>query len=106
MAKKMTESQAWAFLAKLWAKKNHFFDGDGDVFVQLDGDKGQRHGICDCIGKLNDMGRLTVRTECKMRDRIGDHPAYELGEFVWPLTTSGARSRAAFCRRMAKATSK
>ena len=88
----MTEQQAWLALAKLWDKPLLEFWCD-DYAVILD--NRPRYGLCGCIAGLPISDWMRERMRRKACGRT------QLGRYRWQLDARGARSRAAFCRKMA-----
>jgi hypothetical protein len=100
MPKQMTERAAWLYLAKRWDKA--VLGGDGDAMVRINTDR-TIVCLCDSILRLQMDERIDVFTESCMVDRIQRLPNInQSSSYKWPRTLRGARSRAAFCRRMAK----
>jgi hypothetical protein len=95
----MSESEAWSFLAGMWARaaraETHKAKYRGGTF----------YGLCEGVSDLLWDGRITRATAKAMRGAIAKEPPQGgRNGFVWPRTVDGARTRAAFCRRMARAT--
>ena len=94
----MTERAAWLKLAKLWNKPLR-----GVVpYVRLrHGAHGMvgRNGLCACVTSLYVDGKIDHDARLDMNSKV--HAAIKHGAYAWPLTLAGAKSRAAFCRRMA-----
>ena len=88
----MTEKQAWLKLAKLWDESLLDFWREDYVVIL---DNRPRYGLCDCITCLPISDRMRDKMRRKARGRT------KLGRYSWQLDARGARSRAAFCRKMA-----
>ena len=88
----MTEKQAWLKLAKLWDESLLDFWREDYVVIL---DNRPRYGLCDCITCLPISDRMRDKMRRKARGRT------KLGRYRWQLDARGARSRAAFCRKMA-----
>ena len=93
--KPMTEAQAWRAIARAW---DHPECVDGEYYAQPVKDHGGGFGVCPCIEDLRVQGAITFARADAMRNRL---PERKHGLFCWVNTRVGARSRAAFCRRMA-----
>lgn len=106
--KQMTETQAWAYLAGRWAKARPYLKIPGRWHTKVLGDFEQ--GLCGSLWALEDAGRISGEVWGAMLERVVRNGPPEIapfsmvggGRFRWPLTARGARSRAAFCRRMAR----
>jgi len=93
----MTEKQAWLYLAKKWDKPKK--PPSDYAFVRISGMV--CFGLCGSVKMLN----ITTRSVKRMLNRIEvgwsrTFPFYD--NYRWPRTRAGAKSRAAFCRKMAK----
>lgn len=91
MKKPMTEAQAWEYIAKTWDKPKKRGDG---YCCSRDGCS----GVCFSISNF----QLLFGVVTGMTNRLRAHRAERADGYWWPQTRAGARSRAAFCRRMAR----
>lgn len=103
--KQLTERQAWLYLARKWDRPRRDPE-DGFPVVFIFNTLLLRNCAClcnSCFG-LFKSGRVIEPIYSDMRNRLHKNkPNSRPGcVFWWPLTKAGARSRAAFCRRMAK----
>lgn len=94
--KHLSESAAWSKLAKLWDKPQMLH---GEPCVLL-----YRNCICGATYELFLRGQLSKDVQNAMDDRSGEARDFTHGAYLYPLTRAGARSRAAFCRKMARLT--
>jgi hypothetical protein len=95
----MSESEAWSYLAKIWSEEYRVARGS----VVKGGNT--LPGLCDSVVYLKRCGLITAKMATAMLTALAKEPPHggQYG-FVWPRTVEGARQRAAFCRRMARAT--
>jgi len=104
MPKKMSEREAWLYLAEQWdnAEPAHRKKRDHIIF---------RHlffcptGLCTAIDEVICADAISYRVGRNMRSRMAKHLPRKkrTGKgHRWPTDKKGARSRAAFCRKMAK----
>lgn len=105
MPKPLTESQAWAYLAKKWDGAKLATYG-GDLYVEIEPSWMECFGLCDCVHVLADHDHTSDETRDAM---LATTQALRRGKgwrgkFAWSHTQRGARARAAFCRKMAKKT--
>lgn len=99
----VNEADVWRYLAERFREPNLAVNDKGEVYAQ-----GVGYGLCFGIQRLCCSAKLiTTEMMGKMRERINrHHTPYERKNtdeygYKWPLTKSGARSRRAFCKRMA-----
>ena len=104
--KPMTEAQAWRYLARRWDRPSEMEDYPHEYGVNLDPHLGLARGICVCIGDLVGAGRIAEGTAEAMGARMSLMKPEDAEAYWWPHSRRGARSRAAFCRRMAKLAAK
>lgn len=100
--RQMTEVQVWPYLAKRWAQA-WYRDGWHTTVL------GTRvEGLRGSLAALENFGEISFATREAMSRKIeafGPPQLMKLGPshgYRWPLTARGARSRAAFCRRMVR----
>ena len=106
MARRMSESAAWAWLAKKWdnASGHSLANDRTTVFAWI---KGRAHdGICGCLDDLALDGLITIDVQEKMRLAIKNRVPTKDAAFLykWKLNSAGSKQRAAFCRKMAAKT--
>lgn len=89
----LSEREAWLKLAKLWTKPDI---GSSDCPRVLD----WSFGVCHSVDDLRGMNEISVSLADRMREKA-QNPK-DPDAWRWPLTIAGAKSRAAFCRKMAK----
>ena len=96
--KYLTERRAWLLLAKEWDKATQACYGGS--FQTPSG----QYCLCFAVSHLYHSGPLSRTTRDDMHERLQKHrPAYSRDEvFFWPTDKTGAKKRAAFCRKMAK----
>ncbi len=92
----MTQRQAWLYLAKLWSKAAQP-SGLAEVRV----DNFIRYYLCHCIDDLGDAGTISPAAHRIMDNKI--YKALKGKAILAPLNLQGAKVRAAFCRKMARA---
>ena len=97
--KRMTEREAWLYLARKWARtrKAHV------TLRPADGGEACR-GLCACACRLIHLGVVKRKVALGMLGRLHRRRPGKMADesYYWSLTIRGARARAAFCRRMAK----
>lgn len=101
--KLLTEQQAWTKIGRAWASENLILDKNGEVYIG-EPDCGRYYGICCRIMALGDDCNIDYDVETAMFGKVNDFappPIDDIG-FRWPLTSAGAKQRAAFCFRMAR----
>ena len=103
MARRMSESEAWAWLAKKW---DNPVEG---VIVSIELDVYcEPAGLCPCIDWLFYEDMISEDTHYSMHAKIPKNPIGNVEPFGmcfrWPPTMAGAKKRAAFCRKMAAKT--
>ena len=109
--KKMTQKQAWAYTAELWANAKIGEHGTGKrlPIVSIEGCSWKYAGICGVINELFSLGVISERIHAIMKAKI-PKPKYAWGrnDPVWafPLDMKGAKQRAAFCLLQARLLSK
>lgn len=94
----MTESKAWGYLAKCWGKayKTEFVYYASILGVS---------GLCRSCQVLDDTGKISFKVKQSMICKIAKLPNRNLwSAYKWSFKRSGAKARANFCRKMAKAT--
>lgn len=101
MPKPLTESQAWAYLAKKWdgAVRGRF----GVWHVPL-GKDGWSLSITFLAWNLYDERRISREVFDAIEGVMHERDAKGTLKHHWTCTASGARARAAFCRKMAAQT--
>lgn len=107
--KKLSEKQAWLAIAKQCDKPKR--DANGIYFIQpLTPDDWCAYGVCTAVENYSTDDAISHETEDRMMEKLRRHlpeKRFRLSkgwddEFCWPHTLRGWKSRAAFCRRMAK----
>lgn len=96
----MTEKQAWSYLADRWGKAKP--DKDGEPGSMING----VHDYCLCHSVMTMLAyeMITHSMQMDMSSSISATvDPYNGWPYMAPLTKAGAKRRAAFCRRMAKA---
>jgi len=104
--RKMSEKQAWLWLAGKWDKAKLRDDCGGFNYFSVIWRACLYTGLCDMLRRMKSLGVLTEDDYLRMRDKIPEPTHYYHGDLVawsWPNTANGAKRRAAFCRRMARA---
>ena len=92
--KKMTEAQAWGYLARQWAKAER----NGVIYVG----SGREQGVCMSIDWLARDRRVLAGVKQKMVFRMQQNSVgIRWDGFWWPRNVRGAGKRAIFCKRMA-----
>ena len=101
MKRRWTEARAWAYLAQRWDHPQITSDPTRAIVA------GERYasGLCFSISALVRSRYITSSTAVSMYEGI-PLQARRSNSYVWPRTETGARSRAAFCRQMAKLTAR
>ena len=98
MQKRMTERLAWLYLAKLWGKPIHDEIND-TVWVEFGGLR--HYGLCHCLNTL--FKEVPWSVYKKMISKI-DAELRRIGapNYLAEMKVSGAKVRAAFCRKQAR----
>ena len=96
----MNQRQAWLHLAKLWDVAKT--DADGDFSVQ-----GRSLGLCPSIDFLHEKGDIDTEMRESMLEKIESLPTVvirghdRIKTARWQFDATGAKQRAAFCRKQA-----
>ena len=98
----MSKRKAWLYLSKLWGATNA-----PHVMIDFGHRKVHCIGLCDGVNILLETGQITrdvyramhKEITAAIRSNCGDL-SVPLG-FGWTRDVTGARQRAAFCRKMA-----
>ena len=94
-----TEKQAWLWLAKKWDRPYQISRGEWAVMRT----NGGNLGLCPCISKLHfEFEWIDESAYWRMKNTLTVLP-FVRDNFKFPTTRHGARQRAAFCRKMARA---
>lgn len=97
----MTEAQAWSYLARRWDKAT--FHTPGSTCVEVTIMSQQQYGLCGSVSTLNLTQKVTNETWLTMFQRMQKYkPRDAFMGYWWPCNKAGAKSRAAFCRKMVK----
>ena len=100
MKRKMSEREAWLYLAECWDKAKIGENGY-PLCAKIGND-----GLCPSIETMYfDMDAIGQDAYQSMLSKIPDRRPHSIA-YVWPLTMAGAKQRADFCRRMAAACAK
>lgn len=91
------ERALWLKLANLWDAPR--IGSTTMAYVSVD-EGSFDVGLCDSI---RSVCYYDYEMEERMRVRLHRHKKAKLGGYYWPCDRRGAKSRAAFCRRQAKA---
>lgn len=92
-----TERAVWVWLAKKWDRP--LLGDDGTPYITVVGRRVS--GLCAALVKVR-ISSEVIRDRLWVRMNRHRPPSALPGEYWWPLTKRGARSRAAFCRRMVR----
>ena len=99
---KMTETQAWKYLAELWkSPKTCKYTGNSEATVSPSEGGFSSYGLCSCVCFM-EFEMISHKTRNSMLQAINTTCA--CGGYKWPLTAAGAKKRVAFCLKMAKRT--
>jgi len=96
--KKMTQREAWLFIAKQLKVVEP--ENIGGLWIELLGDL--TSGLCGCVRILNCRELISDSVAEMMLKKI-DHPRVKWvdGYWRWPRDAAGMNKRIAFCRRQA-----
>ena len=98
-ANRMTETQAWKYLAELWKSPTQLRTL---VVVYLRGLPSI--GLCSCIDSLQYFNEITESVHQSMDKEIHKLPNKHRSFYKWETTKKGAKQRSKFCLKMAKKT--
>lgn len=102
----MTEKEAWLYLAKKWDEESYLGDTCEGFSAYVVIKDFRRPGLCHCLRGVRIEKFISQEMYSEMKRKLDSHgPEKKYGDtfqYRWPLTMTGAKKRAAFCRRMAK----
>ena len=110
MDRKMSEPEAWDFLARLWSEP-HIDPSVAPYVVLTQTGKLSRtrmYSLCHCVRGLYQAELITLETLRAMLRRMRRHKPRKplrmlsIWGYWWPLSRDGARARAEFCRKLAE----